>query len=252
MEMARAYEKSLFVSDIHAPYQDPWCMKIIEDFSLWFKPHKVFILGDLVDFYQLSKFDKAPERMDQLQGDLDSARMELERIRSVNPKAEIVLFEGNHEARLRKWLWNHPEVASLRNLSIQELLTLSKYDIKWVGSLESYLYHEYAIEHGDIVRKHSGYTARGMMEKRGVSGISGHTHRMGTHYLTNMGGDYVWVENGCLCDRKPEYVRDPNWQNGFSVGYFKKNHPRFTIDQICIPDGKCVYAGREFGKTNIS
>ena len=247
MEM-RNYEKSLFISDIHAPYQDPMCMKIVEEFSLWFKPQKVFILGDLVDFYQLSKFDKNPMRMDHLQDDIDSARSELERIRSANSKAEIVLFEGNHESRLTKWLWNHPEVASLRNLSIQELLTLSKYDIKWVGHLEVYLYHDFALEHGSIVRKFSAYTARGMMERNGVSGISGHTHRMGTHYHTDLGGDYVWVENGCLCDRHPDYVKNPDWQNAFSVGFFKKSNSRFTIDQVCIPDGKCVYAGREFGR----
>jgi len=244
----RNYEKSLFVSDLHAPYQDPHCMKIIEDFSRWFKPQKVFILGDLVDFYQLSKFDKNPCRMDNLQDDIDSARSELERIRSANPKADIVLFEGNHEARLTKWLWNHPEVASLRNLSIQELLTLHKYDIKWVGGLEVYLYHDFALEHGNIVRKFSAYTARGMMERNGVSGISGHTHRMGTHYHTDLGGDFVWVENGCLCDRHPDYVKNPDWQNGFSVGFFKKANSRFTVDQICIPDGKCVYSGREFGR----
>jgi predicted phosphodiesterase len=243
----RNYEKSLFVGDIHAPYQDPFCMKVIEDFSRWFKPQWVFILGDLVDFYQLSKFDKDPVRMDCLQDDLDSAKSELERLRTANPKAKIVLFEGNHESRLRKWLWNNPEVSSLRALTIHELLSLSKYNIQWVGALETYTYHDFALEHGDIVRKHSGYTARGMMEKRGVSGISGHTHRMGTHYLTNMGGDFVWVENGCLCDRHPSYVRDPNWQNGFSVGFFKKSDPRFTINQVCIPDGLCVYSGREFG-----
>jgi UDP-2,3-diacylglucosamine pyrophosphatase LpxH len=223
-------------------------MKIIEEFSLWFKPQKVFILGDLVDFYQLSRFDKDPKRMDHLQDDIDSARGELERIRTANPRSEIVLFEGNHETRLRKWLWNNPEVSSLRALSIQELLTLKQYDIKWVGALETYLHHEYSLEHGSIVRKFSGYTAKGMMEKNGLSGISGHTHRMGKHYHTDLSGDYLWVENGCLCDRKPDYVKNPDWQNGFSVGFFKKNNTRFHIDDICITDGKAVYAGREFGR----
>lgn len=246
--MSRIYEKSIILSDIHAPYQDPWCMKIVEEFSLWFKPQKVFILGDVWDFYQLSRFDKDPSRIDHLQDDIDAGKSEMERIRTANPKAEIIFFEGNHESRLRKWLWNHPELASLHALSLPQLLGLNALKIKYVGALEPYTYHGFVMEHGDIVRKHSSYTARGMMEKRGTSGVSGHSHRLGMHYLTNMGGDWVWVENGCLCDRNPEWIKAPNWQNGFSVGYFKKSDIRFTVSQICIPDGKCVWAGKEFGR----
>ena len=241
--MAR-YEKSLFLSDVHAPYEDGKSLKVVREFSEWFKPQKIFILGDLVDFYQLSSFNKDPKRMDYLQDDLDVARSVLEMIRTSNPRAQIWLFEGNHESRLRRWLWTHPEVASLRDLSIMQLLTLHQYDVHWVPANDRFVHHGIYLEHGDIVRRHSAYTARGMMERRGVSGVSGHTHRMGTHYLTNMGGDYVWVENGCLCDRSPEYSKSPNWQNGFTVGYFKNE--RFTMNQICIPDGKCVYAGKEF------
>lgn len=247
--MPRDYEKSVFLSDIHAPYEDKWCMYITERFLKWFKPNRVFILGDLVDFYQLSRFDKDPERIEDLQADIDAAVRVLAMIRrSVGPRCEVVFFEGNHEVRLRKWLWNHPEVASLRAIQLEELLQLKSLNIKLVRALEPYDYHGFAIEHGDIVRKHSGYTARGMMEKCGVSGISGHTHRLGAHYLTNRGGDFVWYENGCLCDRNPDYVKFPNWQQGFSVGWFKKNNHRFTIEQVCIPDGKCVYQGHEFGK----
>lgn len=243
----KRYEKSLFLSDIHAPYEDDKSMKVVCEFSEWFKPHKVFILGDLVDFYQLSKFDKNPLRMDHLQDDIDIARSCLEMIRTSNPKAQIWLFEGNHCTRLRKWLWSHPEIASLRGLSINELLTLRQYNVHWVPALDDFVHHGIYLEHGDIVRKHSAYTARGMMEKRGVSGISGHTHRAGMHYLTNMGGDFVWVENGCLCNRNPEYVKSPNWQNAFTVGYFKND--RFTMSQVLIPDGKAVYAGKEFGNS---
>jgi hypothetical protein len=105
--LTRYYEKSVFYGDFHAPYEDPWCSRIMEDFNKWFKPSKVFLVGDIIDFYALSKFDK---------------------------------------------------------------------------------------------------------------------------------------------NRHPEYVKSSNWQQGFTVGYFKKGDRRFAVDQICIPDGKCVYAGREFGK----
>lgn len=241
----KRYEKSLFLSDIHAPYEDDKSMKVVREFSEWFKPQKVFILGDLVDFYQLSRFSKDPKRMDHLQDDIDCARACLEQIRTANPKATIWLFEGNHETRLRRWLWDHPEISSLRSLTIHELLTLHQYDVHWVPGNDRFIHHGIYLEHGDVIRQQSAYTARAMLDRRGVSGLSGHTHRMGSHYLTNMGGDFVWIENGCLCSRSPEYAKSPNWQNGFSVGYFRDE--RFTLSQICIPDGKAVFAGKEFG-----
>ena len=242
------FEKSVFYGDFHAPYEDPWCVKIAEQINLTFKPQYIFLLGDVCDFYQLSKFDKDPQRINCLQQDIDAAIEILERMRTSAPKAKIVFFEGNHENRLWKYLWKNPELASLKALTIQSLLKLDKFDIQFVGSLENYLYHSFCIEHGNIVRKWSAYTARGMMENRGVSGISGHTHRLGSNYLTNLNGDFVWYENGCMCDRNPFYLKNANWQNGLSVGYFRTSNGRFTVEQVCIPDGKCVFHGKEFGR----
>lgn len=241
------YEKSLFIGDIHVPYQDVNAIRIVLDFAKWFKPSHIFIVGDLIDFYSLSHFLKDPKRINSLQDDLDEAQSVLHDLRVVAPRAKITFFEGNHETRLIKYVWSKAaEISCLRNMRLEELLDLERFNIDFVGALEEYRYHDFVIEHGDIVRKFSGYTAKGMMEKRGCSGLSGHTHRLGSNFLTNMGGDYVWFENGCLCERKPEYIKSPNWQLGYSVGYFKKNDQRFTVEQVCIADRKAVYAGKEF------
>jgi hypothetical protein len=45
-------------------------------------------------------------------------------------------------------------------------------------------------------------------------------------------------------------MRGGDWQNGFSVGFFKRDDLRFVAEQVCIPDGKCVYHGKEFGNLN--
>jgi len=245
------YEKAVFYGDFHAPFEDPWCVKIAEEFNQWFKPQWVFILGDIIDFTQISKFDTSPDRLCDLQADLNAGKEILERLRTSAPRAKMVLFEGNHEIRLRKYLWKHPEISSLNALTLPAMLNLPALDIKFVGSLTDYDYHGWSIEHGDIVRKWSAYTAHGMLERRGTSGCSGHTHRMGTHYMTDRGGDYVWIENGCMCSRHPHWMKSPDWQNGFTVGWFKRADLRFTLEQVCIPDGKCVYHGKEFGNLKV-
>lgn len=244
--MQSKYEKAVFFGDFHVPFEDASCVRIALDFNEWFKPHYVFLVGDLVDWVQLSKFDSNPERVLRLQDDINDTKDLLERIRKSAPRATIVYLCGNHENRLLKWKWKNPEVASLDALTYRELFALKDYDIQWVDYLQEYLYHDIIVEHGDIARKFSGYTAKGMHEKRGCSGVSGHSHRLGMHYHTNYSGDYVWAENGCMCSRNPEWLKRPDWQNGFTFGFFKRGQDRFDLQQQCIPDGKTVCNGREF------
>ncbi len=241
------YERSMFLSDIHVPFQDKNVLNVVKNFAKWFEPNYLFLVGDVIDFYSISSFDKDPLRINNLQSDIDEAHDVLKNIRSYLPKSKIIFLEGNHEIRLKRYLWKHPEIASLKALSMENLLNLNKLNISYIPSQKTYSFHKFLIEHGDIVRKHSGYTARAQMEKRGISGLSGHSHRLSTHYLTNMGGNFVWAENGCLCQMDCDYIiGQPNWQQGFSIGYFKKGLQRFSLEQISIIHNKCVYAGREF------
>ncbi len=241
------YEKSIFLSDMHIPFENEGALGVVKNFIKTFKPKKIFLLGDLCDFYSVSSFDKDPERINKLQNDLDEGHALLAQIRKGSPKSDIIYLEGNHEHRLQRYLWKHPEIASLKALMVENLLELKKLNIKYKDQFSSVKYHQFLIEHGEIVRQQSAYTTRAMLDKRSLSGISGHTHRMGSHYLTNMSGNYAWFENGCLCKLDPEYVvGQPNWMHGFSIGYFKKESNRFSVKQIPIIKGKACYAGQEF------
>jgi hypothetical protein len=223
------FEKSVFLSDIHVPFHDPVAIKVVLGFMAWFKPHRTFLVGDIVDFCQISKFDKNPTRLLKLQEDIDETNLLIRKIVEVGGR--VTYITGNHEMRLMRYLWQHPEIANLRDLAIPHLLGLDELGVEFWGENAPYSFHDFLIEHGDIARKHSGYTARGMMEKRSTSGLSGHSHRLASHYYTCHGGDFVWFENGCLCDRRPEYLFGaPNWQQGFSIGWFRGD--RFTIEPL--------------------
>lgn len=242
------YEKCLLVPDIHAPFQDELAISALLSFSKWFKPDKVFILGDLVDFYAISSFTKDPERALKLQDEIDMAYQIIKQIRNANPKADITLLRGNHEHRLQKYLWSEAkELAGLRDLSIDSLLRLRSINIKYEenGRL---VYRGIVIKHGDVVRKFACYSAKGEFEKTGMSGISCHTHRAGVYYHTNQSGSYAWLECGCLCRLDAEYLNGetPNWEQGFGVAYFSKNSPRYLLEFIPFVGGKAFYQGKEF------
>jgi len=240
------YEKSVFLSDMHVPFQDKEAITTAYNFIKWFQPDRVWLLGDIIDFQQISRFDTDPSRLLTIQEDLDDTKDILAELRKVSPNSIITYLEGNHEERLVRYCWTHPAIANLKALTLPTLLDLDKLNITYNGHLDQIVYNDFAIEHGDIIRQESAYTAKAQMDRRGISGITGHSHRLGTYYKTNMGGDAIWLENGCLCSRKPTYTHLPNWQQGFSVMHMNNTTGRFSLEQVVITGGKALYGGREF------
>lgn len=241
-----ATEKVVFLGDVHFPYQDKVALDLVDEFLAWFKPDFIYLIGDIVDCYQLSSFDKDPRRILGFQDELDQATEWLGRLSRAHPKSKKTLRLGNHERRLDKLLCRVPEISSLDSLSWKKLLKLDELGIE-LSPYNGRLHHRgFLVEHGDTVSSKSSATAAKMLERRGTSGISGHVHRLGVSYRTNARGTHAWYENGCLCSLQPDYIiGDPDWQQGFTVGHFLKHQDskRFVIEQVTILDRSLFYAG---------
>ncbi len=242
------YKKVLFVSDIHAPYHDPKAINALIAFANWYKPDVVFYMGDLIDFYAISHFVKDPVRAIKLQSEVDSAVKVLRQINNAVNGSQKFFLQGNHEARMQKYLWTvSPELSSLHGLRVENLLRLSEFGIKYIqdGKIK---FRGMVVKHGTIVRKFSGYTAKGELEMTGVSGVSAHTHRLAIYTQSNEANDFMWMECGCLCKRNADYLKGnvPNWQQGFGVGYYKEGSRRFHIERVPIIKGRAMYGGAEF------
>lgn len=230
--------KFVVLSDIHFPYHDDKALKAVYKFLEQHPINTIILNGDILDFYDVSSFDKDPDRINSLQKEIDMAQKFFKKLRSLVPKARIVFVKGNHEDRIERYLKKHPELYSLNALKLPNLLNLDNYIIEYkdkgfkLGSLK--------IIHGDMVRKFSGYTARGELEKHDSSGISSHTHRGGVYYYRTPERYLAWFESFCLCGLNPEYINEPNWQQGFLYGYIEKDS--FAVTPIPIIDGKikCV------------
>lgn len=222
----------IFLNDIHFPYQDDFTLDNVLKFIADHSPKTIFLNGDIIDFYTLSRFDKDPVRITHLQKDLDALDNFLKKLRQAVPQATIYYTEGNHEHRLIKYLWSHPEIAALKALQIEELLNLKAHTITWIPQEETFVYHGHIITHGTVVRKGASMSAKGEFEKYGFSGISGHTHRAGVYSHRNFRGTFQWIENGCLCDMNPGYVLAPDWQQAISVGTMQDNELAITLIKI--------------------
>jgi len=224
-------EKVVVLSDWHVPFEDK---KIIELELAFCKEEQpdIIIFHELHDFYPISSFEKNPERLDDLQREIDLVNVYLERFRKACPKSRFILLDSNHLDRLRKFIWKMaPAFNGVRALKIQNLLELSKFKVEFK---KEFMYHSVLFKHGNIVRKFSSYTAKGEWEKEGTSGCSGHTHRLGIFFHTDRSGSHVWVETGCGCQLDAEYINGiANWQHGFAVfGFDKSGHFYPTVVPI--------------------
>jgi len=220
------------------------------------RPHGIHILGDLVDFYPISRFDRDPTRATGLQVELDAARKFLDTLRTTCPHAKIILSEGNHEYRLRRYLWRQaPELSALRCLELGKLLGLAELGIDYRAHNQPYRLASLLLTHGQLVRKWSGYTARGHFEKYGCCVLHGHSHRLASFYHRELGDTFGAWENGCLCVLDPEYAIAPDWQHGWSV-VWTTGDVCFHVEQVIVIKGRfnyhgCLFGRRDNNKTNV-
>lgn len=275
------YENAVVISDIHFPYHDEKALQLTLKIIKAYQPDIIFINGDVMDFYSISKFSKNPLRIltnteimelsqqidgsgnvvlqSALQREFDLAFDMLSTIRRQNKNASIYFIDGNHEFRLAKYMFdNGAELYGLTKarlprepvLAIPSILRFDELNIQHISSglKESYFrWGKMLIGHFNMVRKHSAFTAKGLIEDKGMSLIQAHTHRLGSHFKTGYTRNaIVGYENGCLCDLEPHYCLNPNWQHGFSVIHKSKKSNKFHVQQIHILKYTAFFGDKEW------
>lgn len=214
----------LVLPDVHFPFQDGWVLGSWMGHLRQLKPDGVDIMGDLMDCYRLSKFDKNPIRRHSFQDEREVTQGFLQAVREeAGADCDIRYSEGNHEDRLRKMLWGKaPELADVKGMSVPELLGLADIGIKWHSTQNPYQIRGLWYSHGDLLRQHAGMSARAKADQIHGSVLVGHTHRQGWVPRTTWSSVEHAIEVGHVSDyRQLDYVRSvPNWQQGWAVVEF--------------------------------
>lgn len=239
-------ERAVVVGDIHVPFHDARAvgvaLALIEDIA----PEHIFLNGDIMDCYAISRFGKDPRRALELQDEIDQTFDILSKVRAAAPDAAITYIRGNHEARLNAYLSTRaPELSGLRALDIRSLLSLDSLGIEWVEGKGKEAYATWGavkVGHFDRVSQHAGYTAKLLVDKHNCSLVQGHTHRLASVYRTYPDGRaVVGVESGCLCDLDPEYVSGPDWAHGLTVLTKEDGGTRFHVQPVAITDYRVLF-----------
>lgn len=245
--------------DTHAPYHDQRVLSIFQAIAEDTQPDHIFHMGDGVDCYKLSTYDKDPDRLESQQEEIDMAREQLAAMRKAAPRAAMHYLEGNHEDRLRRLLWrlDGPAAVLASLTAFKEAMTwpalLGLKDLncsftKYNEQTQRLILPKFIVKHGSVVRKSSAMTARAEWEKYGMSGASGHTHRLGQFMHRDHNGNHIWIETGCGCDLNPTYCQDPDWQNGCAFVTFEPETGAFEAVSTYIHKGFAVFRGKVYGR----
>ena len=217
IEMELKNGRVLVCSDVHIPYQDNKAVDAFIDHAALTQPDVIVLNGDIIDMFMLSRFTKGEGR-NPLE-EMEMCRKFLQCIRMACPKAKIFYVIGNHETRLERYVLNKaPELASL----IEDVFTIIKVsDFEVRGCASLLVNNSFLFKHGTLLGNKSGLSAIKEMENSYMSGASGHTHRLCKYIARKAGRKFVWIETGGLMSMNPEYMVDPNWQQGFAEIEFK-------------------------------
>jgi predicted phosphodiesterase len=230
--------KILIISDLHIPYQDNEAIEAALKYGKKKKINTIIINGDLIDFYQLSRFEKDP-RVRNAAFEIKEAKQVLEYIRSKFPKALILWYMGNHDHRFTKYMVNKaPELLDIPEFSLYHIMELAKLNIHLLDNNRGWRAGKLNGRHGHEFYGSGGvFPARSYYLKANDNILVSHVHFKSEFTIPDIrknlrGGWSI----GCLCDLDPDYNPNNRYGHGFAIlDVFKDGN--FSIENKTVING---------------
>jgi predicted phosphodiesterase len=243
IKLPLANNNILVISDIHVPYHDIQALTCAFNYGRDKKVNTIVINGDLIDFYQISRFLKDP-RKKSLAYEIDVCKNFLQVLRATFPTQDIYWMLGNHDVRFNHWMMaKAPELLDIANASLESILGLNELKIRLIEDTKLVKAGKLFIHHGHLLMRGAFSpvnAARGAYVKAKQSILIGHVHKVSEHTETNLSGDITTTwSTGCLCELNPDYVPFANnYAHGFAhvivdkEGNFKVENKRIFKGEI--------------------
>jgi predicted phosphodiesterase len=234
----------LVLSDLHIPYHDIKALTVAFDYGKKENINTIFINGDLLDFYQISRFVNV-ERKRSVAEELQMAKEFLIVLRDTFPEASLYFLLGNHDTRLQHYLANKaPELLDVEEFQLEYLLEADKYKMKVIEDTTLVKMGKLAVTHGHLLIRGifaPVSAARGAFLRAKASVMIGHTHKISTHSETTINSKVITCySTGCLCELTPAY--NPfgnNFTHGFS--HVKvENGGHYRVRNLQIISGELI------------
>lgn len=234
----------LCLFDIHIPYQNNDALSIAFQYGLDNNVNTIFLGGDVLDFFQCSRFEKTPYKRSIAQ-EFDACREFLAALRNTFPTQNIYWLKGNHDERYEKWLYvKAPEIFDVEDFQLETLLRLNEYKVKIIEGNVLVKFGKLNVSHGHHVVKGvfaPVNTARGAYLKAKASIMIGHTHQVSQHVEKTIDGDIISTWSvGCMCELRPDYEPlNTKASHGFAHVKIEKSG-NYTVENKMIFNGKLL------------
>lgn len=211
-------KKTLWIGDIHGRFYNKKSLEMAINYGIKESCDSVIILGDFLDFYGDSKFDKNPS-LAFIFEEQEWGQDMLELLQDTF--GYVVLKQGNHDIRRER----HIERLSVTK---PELMGMARYDdylffdrchVNFVEDYRHIVYGKLNGIHGHEYQGGGGiHVAYNRLHKTFDNTISAHSHKSNSVIMNTINGNIYgsWVI-GCLCDLHPRYAPKNNWNNGFAI-----------------------------------
>lgn len=266
----RDHQLVVFVGDQQAPYHDPQLHDLFCNWLEYNQPEYGVLLGDTVDFPDISRHPENPEWHVTAQECINAGYLILRDYVEASPTDWTKLC-GNHDERIRTRLLSYmtnlygirpadkPDQSQAPSaMSVRTLLHLDALGIEYIEPKGSYTHAQVKISdflaarHGWIATKGGGSSALKTLEHLGFSVVVGHSHRQSlvhktTHDINGSPYTLVAAESGCMCKIRDGlgFTVAPDWQQGFCTGTLW-NDGTFKLDLATYIDGKLYYRDQRF------
>lgn len=234
--MVKTSKTIVIMPDVQAPLHDQGMVDKFVQFLADYEPDELAQVGDFTDSTEISRWvrGKKPEFAGDLQQGFDISRYILEKIREVH-KGRFRIVRSNHDDRLELYIQGcAPGLASLRALSIENLVGFDDFDVEFIRDevveLTPTARDPWIMCHGDegSLNQVAGRTAFNLAKNKfGANVVCGHTHRAGLTsesygYNGSIRDTRYGLEVGHFMDlTKADYLKKKgvgaNWQQAFGI-----------------------------------
>jgi predicted phosphodiesterase len=231
----------LVLGDVHVPYHDRPTVEAAIRQAKRDGAVGVVLNGDTLDSHEISSHDKDPSAPRYVR-EVEVANQFLSWVRGQLPKAEIVFKEGNHEARLNKYIMGRaPALFDLEFVNLRSLLHFADHGIVEVKDKRVIKAGKLHLIHGHEYQGGGGVNpARWLYLRARSIAACGHFHRTSEHHARDIGQKYeaTW-SIGCACHLSPAYAPLNEWNHGYAmVELF--NDDNFVFRNMRVMGGKVL------------
>lgn len=257
------------LSDIHIPYHDLKALNIALNEFKRVKVDTIVLNGDIIDAYQLSRWEKDPNKRNHAY-EMELLTIFFDDLIKMFPKVEIVYKLGNHCERYEKFIYaKTPEFIGMHVMSWKHLMNLrfeSCAHCNGTGALKGIecpncengkvannisrgihlVKNKRILKAGklNILHAHefNGVSspvnpARGFFLRAKTNVLGGHLHQTSEHIESDMNGKIsgAW-STGCICDLHPAFAPINKWNHGFA--WVEVDGEDFEVHNHKIINGK--------------